>query len=468
MTINFSKAFSSQYKEITLDKLNIEGDIPKWLSGSFVSNGPAQFEVGATNFNHWFDGFAMLKKFDFSDGSVKFQNKFLHSREYLESIKLGKLSVNEFATNANSSYFGRLQSAIKNLIKSDYHDNCVVNTTCVFKNHIAMTETNDIISFDIQNLNTIGKFNFPDKIPGHFTLAHPHFDTNNELINISIEIGRLNKYHIYKIDPINKTRKIIKTYLSNSLFYIHSFSISKNFIILFKSPLFINKYKLIFGIPFNNTLSYQKNLPSILVIIDKRNGETQELETDSFVCLHSINAYESKNELILDLICHSSKNPYDTFYLANLRSAKPTLSLGEIRRYVINLRSKKINPIIYSTSNHEFPRINYATYNGKKYQFIYTTYTTTRDVPFFNAIQKLNIQTGTTQHWKKTNYYLGEAVFVPKPGSKEEDAGVLLSIAFDISTNLSSLIIIDSITMQKLAEIFLPLHLPFGLHGNFY
>lgn len=52
--LNLSKAYTSQSDEITLDNLRIDGDIPTWLSGSFVSNGPGQFEVGGTHFNHWF------------------------------------------------------------------------------------------------------------------------------------------------------------------------------------------------------------------------------------------------------------------------------------------------------------------------------------------------------------------------------------------------------------------------------
>lgn len=452
-----------------LDNLHIEGEVPGWLTGSFVSNGPGQFEVGSTHFNHWFDGFAMLKKFDFKAGSVCFQNRFLHSKEYIESNKLGRLSGNEFGTYASNTTLGRIRSSIINLVKGDSHDNCVVNTTRIAENYIAMTEGNDMISFNMKDLSTTGKFSFPDKIPGHFTLAHPHVDINSgELINISIEVGRINKYHIYKVDPMSRARKIIQTYSSDSLFYNHSFSITNNYVILFKSPLVMNKYKLILGMPFNNTLSYQENLSSIFVIIDRKNGQIQEVETDPFVCLHSVNAYEYERELVLDLVCHSSGNPYDKLYLSNLCSTRPTLPAGEIRRYIINLNSKSCNQITSSTNTHEFPRINYKGHNGTDYQFVYTNFITHPEAKFFNAIQKLNIQTGDTKHWEKTNYYPGEAVFVPKTDSRLEDEGVLLSIVFDASTQSSLLVIIDALSMHLLAEIFLPLHLPFGLHGNFY
>ncbi|MGQ3889406.1 carotenoid oxygenase family protein [Legionella sp. CNM-1927-20] len=462
-------AYSSQYNEVTLDNLPIIGKVPTWLSGSFVSIGPGQFEIGAAHFNHWFDGFAMLKKFDFKSGSVRFQNRFLQSKEYVESNKLGKLNNNEFGTYASKSKLGRLFSSMKELVIGNLHDNCIVNTTCIDKNYVAMTESKNVVSFDIKDLSTIGKFNFIDKIQGHLTTAHPHFDiTTGELINILIEVGKATKYHIYKIEPLSRIHKIIQTYSSNSLFYIHSFSITKNYIILFKSPLVINKFKLILGLPFNNALSYQENLPSFFVILDRRSGKIHEIETEPFICLHSVNAYEHRKEIILDLVCHQLENPYDKLYLSNLRSSKPSLPTGEIRRYVINIDSRHCNQEAFSNSAHEFPRINYMRYNGNDYQFMYTNLIANPEDQFFNAIQKLNTQKGSIQHWNRKNYYLGEAVFVARPNSQLEDEGVLLSIAFDVTTQLSSLIVIDALSMQLVAEVCLPLHLPFGLHGNFY
>ena len=242
----------------------------------------------------------------------------------------------------------------------------------------------------------------------------------------------------------------------------------KNYIILFKSPLVLNKYKLIVGCPFNNALDYKENLSSFFVIIDRRNSKVIEVETDNFVCLHSINAYEASNELILDLICHALGNPYDKLYLTNILSPNPSLPLGEIRRYTINLKTKIVNKVIVSSYNHEFPRINYNLCNGSNYQYAYSVYISNPKAKFFNAIHKLNTKTGVQQTWEKNNYYLGEAVFIPKPDSKLEDAGVLLSIGFDMITKLSSMLIIDALSMQQLAEIYLPIHLPFGLHGEFY
>src|SRR3990167_718731 len=464
----FSKAYLTQPSETSLDNLVVIGDVPKWLSGSFVSNGPAQFEVNTTHFNLWCDVFAMLKKFNFESGKVSFQNRFLRSQQYAISNTSGRLNSNEFATYANTSLLGRLRRSIKGLMDGNIYDNCNINTTCIADHFIAMTETSDIIEFKLNDLSTIGPFQFADNVQGQLASAHPHLDiATGEIINIAIEVGRIIKYHIYKIVPHSIKREIIQTYISKKLFYMHSFSITSNYVILFKSPLVINKFKLLLGLPFNDTLSWLRNNPSSFIIIDRNDGSTREIETDPFVCLHNVNAYENGNEVILDLICHGDGNPYNYLYLSNLQSPQPNLPSGTLRRYVIDINSKRCGFTTLSSYNQEFPRINYKAINGKDYQFIYTNLITNAGQRFFNAIQKFNVRTGKIQCYEKMNYYIGEPVFVARPHGQFEDDGMLLSIAFNTDNQCSSLVILDAQSMQQVAEAFLPVHLPLGLHGNF-
>lgn len=46
------------------------GTIPSWLSGRLVRNGPGLFEVGDTEYKHWFDGLALLHSFTIADGKL--------------------------------------------------------------------------------------------------------------------------------------------------------------------------------------------------------------------------------------------------------------------------------------------------------------------------------------------------------------------------------------------------------------
>lgn len=456
--------FSSQYIEDIWDNLKIIGNIPTWLQGDFISNGPGQFEINQQHFNHWFDGFALLKKFNFKDNTIIFQTKFLKTNEYIQSISQGKLSVNEFGTYSSTLMSLKLKNAILSLFKKDNRDNCIINTT-IFEGHfIAITESSNIVEFERSSLETLGRFSFNDNLHGQLSTAHPIFSTN-----ILIELGLKNKYHIYTTDNKNINRKIIHTYNSDRAFYIHSFSMTPNYIILLKSPLTLNKFKLALGLPFNHALYYEPKLTSYIVVINRSTKQEYEIATEPFVCLHTINAYEKHESIILDIICHKNTNPYDKLYLKNLKSNKPKLPLGQIKRYKIFLNNKQYLANELTDYFHEFPRIN-MDYSGLHYKFVYTSMTTQKNSKFFDAIQKFNMETHEKLQFSKQNYYFGEACFVANPNNSDdhEDDGVLLVISWNQKQRQSSLMIIDTNSMNLLSEIILPIYLPFGLHGNFY
>ena len=55
----------------------VVGQIPNWVTGSFIRVGPGKFEWGKTEAGHLFDGDAIAHKFDICDGKVMFSSKFL-------------------------------------------------------------------------------------------------------------------------------------------------------------------------------------------------------------------------------------------------------------------------------------------------------------------------------------------------------------------------------------------------------
>jgi carotenoid cleavage dioxygenase-like enzyme len=58
-----------QVQEVDLE---VQGQVPKWLAGSFVRNGPGTFK----GMKHLFDGYALLAKFTFVDGKVRYQSRY--------------------------------------------------------------------------------------------------------------------------------------------------------------------------------------------------------------------------------------------------------------------------------------------------------------------------------------------------------------------------------------------------------
>jgi hypothetical protein len=50
------------------DIIVLVGEIPPWLSGRLIRNGPGLFEVGDTKYDHLFDGLALLHSFTIDNG----------------------------------------------------------------------------------------------------------------------------------------------------------------------------------------------------------------------------------------------------------------------------------------------------------------------------------------------------------------------------------------------------------------
>jgi carotenoid cleavage dioxygenase-like enzyme len=91
-----SDGFADLRDEVGLASLPLSGRLPAWLTGSLVRVAPARWDVGERTLNHWFDGFAMLHRFQISDGNVSYANKFLRTESYTAARDTGKIEFSEF------------------------------------------------------------------------------------------------------------------------------------------------------------------------------------------------------------------------------------------------------------------------------------------------------------------------------------------------------------------------------------
>ena len=81
--------------------------VPSWLSGTYVRNGPGQHTFGSEKrqLNNWLDGFPKLHSFKFNGDKVLFSGKMLESKNYMDSVAAGELTpqitLNQFVNPAD-------------------------------------------------------------------------------------------------------------------------------------------------------------------------------------------------------------------------------------------------------------------------------------------------------------------------------------------------------------------------------
>src|ERR1700722_3780324 len=159
--------FADLRDETEIPSLPVTGRLPAWLRGSLVRVAPAQWDIGERTLNHWFDGFAMLHRFQLSAGNVSYANRFLQTESYKAAQRTGKIEFREFASDPCRSIYKR----VKAMFSPKISDNTNVNLTRLGQRYIGMTETPLAVEFDSSTLETVG---VAYTAPGQLSTAHPH------------------------------------------------------------------------------------------------------------------------------------------------------------------------------------------------------------------------------------------------------------------------------------------------------
>lgn len=428
-----SIGFTSSEDEISIDKLPVIGKMPSWLTGTLVRNGPAKFETKKQQMNHWFDGFAMLHKFSFAQGSVSYANRFLQSRAYTRAEETGKVSYSEFATDPCRSIFKRVTS----LFSSQFTDNANVNVTRIANKFIAMTETPIAIEFDPKTLQTVSILDYDtakndatakdEIIDGQLTTAHPHYDFDrSEMLNYTTKFRKESSYNIYKTTSSGTSRKKVASLAVREPAYMHSFGITSHYLILAEFPLIAKPLEILLsGKPFAENLHWLPERGTKFLVVDRINGGVvAQAEANPFFAFHHLNAFENAGgEIILDIVAYPDASIIRSTYLDVLRGNKPlpAFSASQLRRYRIPTRgSARAEYEVLYRNSLELPRIDYERYNTKKdYRFVYAVagYANTG---YANELIKIDLeQKGHSDIWSEKGCFPGEPVFVSRPGENK-------------------------------------------------
>ncbi|XP_061549307.1 beta,beta-carotene 15,15'-dioxygenase [Phycodurus eques] len=506
-----------------LVKAQVKGCVPTWLHGTLIRNGPALFSVGDSEYNHWFDGMSLIHSFTFKDGEVFYRSKFLKSHTYKKNIKADRIVVSEFGTmvypDPCKNIFSRVFTHLSNIIP-DFTDNNMINIIRYGQDYYASSEINYMNQINPVTLGTIGRINYRDHIAINLATAHPHYDDEGNTYNMGTAIIGLGppKYVIFKVPAdasgnpeqknpaLRQVQQICSLPFRSKLFpsYFHSFGMTENFIIFVEQPFKLDVVKLATayfrGINWGSCLKFDKDHPTFFHLFSRTTGKRVStcFYGDALVAFHHINAYETDDHVVFDLIAYKDSNLYDMFYMKILRmntssfievnsNSSPPVS----QRFVLPLHVNKDSPkganlvtLADTTATAimtddgevycqpetlfqglELPNINYK-FNCKKYRYFYGSKVDWLPQP--NKIIKFDTVARTHVEWHQDNCYPSEPVFVASPGAVDEDDGVILSSVISPDPNTSPfMLVLDAKTLEELARAAIPASVHLDLHGLF-
>jgi len=219
-------------------------------------------------------------------------------------------------------------------------------------------------------------------------------------------------------------------------------------------------------------------------LVDRNTGKstTYPVSHNTFA-IHHINAFkdESTNSIVLDVIqSFPSFLPCSTAFksltlnnsINNWQSNAKGLMYSTPLRLTMPLDSpgSKVTPVLIgSGKGMEFPTIRYDELNGKPYQWAYGTYLQGKASAYYDALVKLNVNSGNQTVWGIPGHYVGEPIFVADPAGTEEDDGVVMTNVLDSINNKTYLVVLDAVTMKEVARTSsTPRVMPLGYHGIYY
>jgi len=458
----FDIAFNQVQEEQGHINLELTGEVPDWIHGTFYRNGPGLLKTSSQSFKHWFDGLAMIHRFDIEKGKVSYQSKYIESNVKDSLLKYDTITFPEFATDPCDSIFKKLKSSF-------ILSNPKVSIQDVHNHLIALGETRLQIEIDKDSLKTLGIHDYTDtSFSPAVTTAHPHV-SDALLYNLVLSMGPLNFYKIIKYNiQTKKTETICKIPIRKPA-YIHSIGMSSNYFVIAHYPYTSNTIDFVIkNIPFIENFKWRPGQQVKFIIVSKKDGKVvHEIKTDPFFSFHFINTFEEDGTLVFDLVAYPDAGIIDSFYLNNLSNLNEKLKDSELLRFKFDLKSKTLQKFVITSQSLELPKID-DRYLQKHYDHVYAVGVSAEGPKqFYDQLIKVNINSGAFSIWKDPEYYPGEPIFIPNKNSKSDDEGVLLSILINIkdSTKGSKLLFLDAKSFTEMASCQINHTIMPGFHG---
>lgn len=359
-----------------------------------------------------------------------------------------------------------------------------------------VTDNNSAKTFDRDTLEPLGVTTqevLHEDLSGPLSGAHAAYDPETgETFNYNLSFGLFPVYKIFQTTVAGETTILANIWGPDIKgAYIHSISLTPNFVILCIWPAYFRNLGLSILYERNllEAMQYDSKASTMWVVVDrhKRRGVVKKFKSPAFFCFHTVNAWETSGEssgtvdVTCELVEFRNMDILQRFYYENLvfdqpgvTERDPVTETPRLTRYLLQgipLAGKSFHAItapakkIMDIVSGDLPQIN-PRYSLQPHRFVYTVLDRGNS-SFLDGLGKTDIQTGETLVWEAVRQTPGEPIFVPAPGAcADEDDGALLSVVLDGDSGSSYLLCLDARTMRETGRASVGVPVGFGFHGR--
>ena len=498
---NFPYLFKSLPRELERVQVGTAKDgVPRWIQGAWVKTGFCVFDNNRFKTKMLFDASGCAYQFDFPGGGEVFVNaKRLQSR-YYDAMKADKYPL--WRTFEEFEPPRRGLDKILTLLSQDQADNYLVNLVSVGKNRIAaITDLAGELELDAFNLSTKGLIKWNDDLErdkwNMLSCAHPSRVASrkgmlyNDLLNLNIPLnmlmyGKPFVYNVIEVDTTQHKRRLIGTIPTDRHYYVHENALTNKFLIIIEFPFIWNFVGIVTNTAIKNALKFVPSLGIRFKVVNLSTGTLEKefhLPDESFYAFHQINAHEQGTQLVLTMTAYDDIGYHlQKSFLLEGGHLNNTFDLppATIRRVVLDLATGQATTTKLGTVDMELPIVSDALRGTPlKYVYAHSKSISNRGAgckagpgcggTWWDSIVKVDLQDGGRQvlKWRRDDFWPSEPAFVPRPGSKAEDDGVLLNVLLG-DDHKSYLLLLDARNFTQLALLTLPTHFPYQSHGSWY
>jgi len=234
------------------------------------------------------------------------------------------------------------------------------------------------MEFKPDSLDTVGLIKYPNSIASfggitQISTAHPHA-SNGFTYNYVLELRPLplihdsNIAHIVRTDPQLNQKIVGSVKIGKGVVpYIHDFSLTDNYAILFVWPIRLNLIKMLNGGGILRQADFLKDIPTKIYVFYIHSKSSVEpiarFETDSMVAYHHINAYEEvdpdgSERIVVDISAYPDgaimNGEHGFSYIDQLKDPelrKKQEKQAECYRWSLSLKGSKLRTMLRTLYN---------------------------------------------------------------------------------------------------------------------
>ncbi|HYD75368.1 carotenoid oxygenase family protein [Ramlibacter sp.] len=457
------RGLASGAREIDDAGVAVRGSLPDWLRGDLLLNGPALWDLPDGSYAHWFDGLAMLHRVRIAPGGASYRSRFLRSRDYLESLEAGHPAYGGFGSPEPQPWWQRLRQ----LRQPRVTDNGAVVMSRIDGRWVAQTETPLLTEFDPDTLETVGRFAFEDHEPLHLMSAHGITEADGTYWNVGAEFGPHCSYKVFRVRPGSRRREVLARIPVGKPGYLHAFALTPQHVLVWEPALRAHMFRFMFsGSPYMDKFAWEPEGGSRIHRISRADGRVQTWTVPPMMAFHAVQAWEDGDDTVLDL-CTWGDGIFADLRLDRLRAGRPPASSLEVVRYRLAAGATAALPQRLA-ERVELPAVHGSRYSRSRARFAWGAgLDPAGQAPMFDRTVKLDLDGASVAGtWQRPEGAVQmEPLMVDRPGSGDEEDGVLLVPTLADGDAGTVLAVLDAASMQCLATLELPQVVPFGFHA---